>query len=858
MPLEDEKLAGWTKTRPVRVAFFVDLEREGQLVLDGIFADCYARWGGRYSLIVPCADGRLVADYLPWLAAFDPDIVYSFAELEPAEVLQIHERLVPADFIQHRVVDEVRKDARGFRPAYPYPLLSSWSVLFRLARHSSVPASGPPVRLITAWHTESESRFLADNLGCYALSAGTSVFPNDARHVVDLLTIVSDKYVQDHKYGVPKELNRLSSEAAAFGEFAHGRATAASLLSSYYAPRLEIRDYRWSQAFSLIVGDSAQDRLLFWNTRQLIPAWLDRDLCCFRITLDQLGDAAFVQDLARMLNTRNHVNNGTGGQPQIAVRSCSRSIDELKEAVKLLRAAKVWSTFLEPQVVAPSAVIPDANSLRHANELAHATDGSSRVTWTQFDWTPPEAHPPHIEPEHLADAPTQQLFTQGLWALDLRLQAPADSSHRSHASDLALPKRWRLADAFGIARRDRSLSSALPPGNRRSRAGNLTVFSGSRFLVETVTVPSLRDAFYAALCKDAAPRYGNDQPPWPTARARWIRPSNEAQYLTGVLGLAGGLSQAQRLLLHPFLRQVFASMGASPSVVDGETAASINRLAKQCKRQPIFDLTAPDDRNALATMIVRAAKSLKSPRLQVPLDELHRQWATYREKFWAAHESQRARGDSEVDWDELERVALDDCLVELRHKRLLFQGYPWACDVCKHRNWVDFSALKGELPCDVCNATTVLPVNVRWHFRANEFLLDSLRTHSTLSVIWTLSALKRRARQAFTFLGPTAFGYTASDMPSAEADLLVLLDGKAVLCEVKASWSSVRKDDIVNLVALAKRIRPDIAVFAVMEEDGKARFKAQLEDAETQLSACDIRLEVITPANYRVGDDPML
>lgn len=342
------------------------------------------------------------------------------------------------------------------------------------------------------------------------------------------------------------------------------------------------------------------------------------------------------------------------------------------------------------------------------------------------------------------------------------------------------------------------------------------------------------------------------------ARARWIRPSNEAQYLTGVLGLAGGLSQAQRLLLHPFLRQFFASMGATPGVVDGETAATVNTLTKKARSQPNFDLTASDERRALATLIVRAAQSLKSPRLQVPLDELHRQWATYREAFWAAHESQRAGGDPEVDWDERERLALDECLVELRHKRMLFQGYPWACDVCKHRNWVDFGALKSELPCEVCNVTTVLPVNVRWHFRVNEFLLDSLRTRSTLSVIWTLSALKRRARESFAFLGPTAFGYTDSDQPSAEADLLVLLDGEAVLCEVKASWSSVRKDDIAKLVALAKRIRPDIAVFAVMEEEGRKRFKAPLEGATTQLSDCDIRLEVITPANCRVADDPML
>ena len=51
---------GWIRPRPIRVAFLVQDGEHAQIALDGIFADCYYHWGGRFSLIVPCREGRIV------------------------------------------------------------------------------------------------------------------------------------------------------------------------------------------------------------------------------------------------------------------------------------------------------------------------------------------------------------------------------------------------------------------------------------------------------------------------------------------------------------------------------------------------------------------------------------------------------------------------------------------------------------------------------------------------------------------------------------------------------------------------------------------------------------------------------
>ena len=96
------ELTGSAGLRPTRIAFLVRDGEHSDLVLDGIFADSYDRWGGWFSLIAPCIDSYIDPSYWLWLETFDPDIVYSYVPLSREAVLQIHERLSPAEYICRR------------------------------------------------------------------------------------------------------------------------------------------------------------------------------------------------------------------------------------------------------------------------------------------------------------------------------------------------------------------------------------------------------------------------------------------------------------------------------------------------------------------------------------------------------------------------------------------------------------------------------------------------------------------------------------------------------------------------------------------------------------------------------------
>lgn len=77
-----------------------------------------------------------------------------------------------------------------------------------------------------------------------------------------------------------------------------------------------------------------------------------------------------------------------------------------------------------------------------------------------------------------------------------------------------------------------------------------------------------------------------------------------------------------------------------------------------------------------------------------------------------------------------------------------------------------------------------------------------------------------------------------------------------MLCEVRSSWHSLRTADITDFVALASRVRPDIALLAVTEASpGPA---ADLAAARVQLATEAIKFELLTTDVYKPADDPYL
>lgn len=848
---------GQNRPRPLRIAFLVQDGEHAQLSLDGIFADCYSRWGGRFSLIVPCSNNKIPENYWDWLSAFDPDIVYSYVPLGNNDVLGLQEHLNPSLYELHRHHGEPRLDVFGFSPRYTPTLLSSLSTIFRLVRQPALGQPMNPLSIVDSWHTENASRFLMDNFGTYRTSFATGIYPPDALAAADLLTVVAPEKLADNRFGIPRDLVTCPSELAAFEAIADRKAISLALLSARLASKLEVHTPGWDSSFNLVVGESFHDRILFWNARLHIPNWLDGGYSCLRITAEQLADDDFVAKLVRFLNNHNHVNNATGGQHLLAIRSTSASQEELDGWMAKLRAAKCWNISTAQRIGDLDALIPTTRSLEHAEE-GHRLGGGFNLgpDWNEFRFAPPIAHPPSNIPDHLQDAPPKQLFVNGFWATDYLLQTDGPQPRFANANYWILPRRWRTSNAFA-ATFGRG-PDQLVFQSRTNRAGRLTQFESLNRPLLSIQVPDGTQAIQYALCQDGSiwQQHGDpEKATYPLPRAKWMSPSNEARYLSGVLGLAGQLTDAIRFFLHPFLRNIMSDLGGTPALPADKVAPTVARLQKRAARNAQFDLRDGRERQALGSLIVKAANSLKRPDEYIKYSDLQSKWDSYRQEFWKKNPGVDKSGD--VDWDEHERRALDTCLTEMRRNQILFQGHRWTCPECHNRNWVDIADLDILLGCTICRHEMDAPITMEWLFRPNEFLIEALRDHSVLSLLWVLAAFRERSRTSCVYTGPTWFWFDNPDgPPEAEADLLICSDGRTILCEAKSSWTGLRLQDIDALEELAFKLNPDVALLAIM--DTGAGPTQKIEESKKRLSEANIELQVMTLETNPLRDDPYI
>lgn len=847
--MDSMELKGALRPRPIRVVFLLQQGEQSDLILDAIFADCYSRWGGRFSLLVPCVNDSVPPQYWLWLEQYDPDIVYSYVELPPLAVAEIHERLNPAEYVRHRKGGEPAQRVADFRPRFDFGQpLQSLSTIFRAARRRSPFDRNPSdLKLIECWY-EQPSRFFLDNVSSPFQARGNSFYPRDAAAEMGLIHIVSPEKLTDRQSGVPRDLETIASELDALRGLAQGRFVALALLAASYAPRLELRFHPWAGSFNLVVGDTFADRVLFWNARHLNASWLDSDLCCFRVTLEQLHDPGFRKTLVELLNNRNKVNAGSGGQSALTLRSTSCGQAELESVSRLLREEKLWSIQSVHRVASLDEVIPDRKALEGAMEASGRGDTlDRRPDWEPFVWTPPVARPPHVRPDHLEDVPHSHHFGAGLFAVDhdLEISDPDASVYWSDRRPRwVLPRRWRLAEAFQVSRGE---SQRVLP-QRGTRQGFLTLLGGDNLRVGSIKVPSTSDAIRYALVHDGLGRNGTTG--YPRPKVAWIEPSNEARYLIGVLGLVDGLAGATSFLLHPFLREMFANLGGSTKIAAEAVEPSINRIRKAARSKANFNLRDPQDVGAVADLVVLAARSLKSSSNYVGYEDLVRRWDVYLRQYWERNHKPESNGAEADFFDARERQSLDHCLTEMRKRKILFQGHRWLCSKCHNQNWSDLSQLAPLQTCTVCGNVEDAPISPHWLFRPNQFLIDALRDHSALSLIWALAKVAERSRRSFIFVGPRWYGYehdsSPDEVPSpdAETDLIMLLDGRVIVCEVKATWRQLKSADLPELVSLAKRLRPDVVLLAVMEEASGPSDR--LEEARSELNAASIDFQIMT------------
>jgi hypothetical protein len=567
----------------MRVAYLVEEHEHWKTMLDAVFAEAYGRWGGRFSLIVPCENGEIRPAYVPWLDAYDPDIVYSYVDLTDAAVERIHERFCPAFLVKHDFHRRQERDLHAYRPGLPMPPLSVLSLSAVLTRGNMLSAPRPMALVDTQIGTPP-SQFLQENFGCY----NRSLMPWPiARDMQDYLkpVIFVPAAIQTNRQIVPRaEGEILGSEQELIDRIAAQRDLCGlAQLSACLAPRLEISDMAWSRTVNFVVGDSFADHLTFWNGLHHTPVWLEGGIAALKVSHDDLDDAARFQTIVQLIKNRIYLPlSGNSSYSQIVVRSASVPQIELDKIANRLKAANPFNAYTSEHLASIDAPVPSADAFKHARHHVEPGSPFQPGDWHEQSYGDDGFRPAIVLPRHLRDSPQLPASAkQGLWQLDLDIERTVNYSPVQNVQHRwRLPRRLRMTGAFTRGYQLHGYSPICMP--RTTAGGLISLACGSEGALPEIAVPADEAAFRYALCR---PRDW-----WPFVRGQdrpklgpvlEIRPSDKGRYLTAMLRMSDGIFRAKEIFLSQFWKEQFEALGATPKATDARVAEVTRRLQKR-------------------------------------------------------------------------------------------------------------------------------------------------------------------------------------------------------------------------------------------------------------------------------------
>lgn len=487
-----------SRARPLRLAYLVPLAEESHDILSAIFAAAFEHWAGRFSLIVPCVDGVPLPTYRPWLEAFDADIIYSYLDLDQEQREGLHESLYPTSLLRHPIN---HPDRPNYAPILPIPPLTATTVI-PIADQSGWIDGKRGVRLLGAMGSMEQSRFLRDSFGFVSPQTRNAVRGTLADFGSVVVAIANGEMEPTSRYvqGAEETLGDVNAILNAMA--ADRRFIGLSRLSATQASRLDLRSSPWADSFNIVIGDTVDDRILYWNARALGSGFNDAhdaDLC---IPTAQLEAPGFLDALSAFLNARNHINSGGGSGPYRAtLRSTSLDNDGLAAIAAQLRATRSWLTFSHEHVTGLENLAPAAAALERANFIAG--DRGFRVgnSWKESYSTGDRVRLTPPEPIHMRHLPgALQSEDVGAWAVDLDIERTANHSPYDNITHRwRLPRRLRTAGSFISPYRLHQHGPTVEP--RVSRGGLLTAFTVPTRPLPAISLPSDETAIVHALTR---------------------------------------------------------------------------------------------------------------------------------------------------------------------------------------------------------------------------------------------------------------------------------------------------------------------------------------------------------------------
>lgn len=782
-------------TRPIKYAYLVPIDESesSQWILDSIFYESYTRWGGAHTLIIPTSPEAFQDDkYEAWLSFYDPDVIYSYVAIEKKLLVKIDNLCSPISIIQH----EVQNVLDGWRKWLPkldpfYTNVTSLSTLLSPSVDYER-RSGELERrriLVTQFDKISEERFLSDNFG---ISHDLSHYTNPVAGLFETLCF----YNQSPDVRINAGTEQIEDLNYIFSGISSGLVTTFCKLASVHSEGIPKLDgYPWNSTFTIIIGNSYQDRINFWNGRNLSATWLSVPACLI-LREESFNDDIFVRMVGDYLNKHNHLNRNSG-QGQVTLKSSSLDLGTMESLLNKLKQHSHNNLILNKDEFNLFEIPSTHQFNRH---------DSSRIEAHVFKLNEKNNVIEAVMPEHFKYTPPkyESFLNKGTWAIELDIERQNNLSKYSNVLDSwELPRRSSVGSTFTrrlnkVSKKNRLVLIPEDKGNdifgkRKSvkRIYDLSFPSDERFFRHVISKPSMQDR------RD--PRASLTMSGYED-----ISISDKGQNLRGIISMFNKFSDSYELLTDKLwrtvLRKFYLKQTIGYSEIFGEVPSTFEFKKEFCRDKGLSDLKNVNN-------------LLKANFL-----------------------------------DTLEYLVL---------KRIFFQVHKWRCQHCGHINIISIDELKKINECNICNLEYYSPIDLEWQFKVNSFVGATLCERHGLPVLWALGWLHQDSYNSSFYYLPEVDLYPDRNnlLIKEEIDILCVKEGKLCAVEVKKSAIQLtqKPEEVQKFIKKMKMIRPDDAylMFEMFsektEEHEQVRndLKEVIKEIEDQLKTEGINIKCI-------------
>jgi hypothetical protein len=780
--------------RPVKVAFIVPLvdDNTTQWILDGIFYEAYSRWGGTKSLIIPFSNDDFISDrYLDWLEQYDADFVYSYVDLTLKQINIINKKSLPIEMIKHEVHGEVKR-WRQFIPSWPYgftPIRAMSTINSPYAKYQDWSNANQPNLYITQYYENDEYRFLPDNFG---ISPGGNG-PNLGRlNIFGTLCYCAQDLPAYNDVGN----ERCHSLAVLLGKLAQKQVKTFSKLSSIHASTINHpNDYEWANSFNLFVGDTAADRLHFWNGRLLSENSERYDFSALSISREHFDDDDFLTSLGAFLNAHNFKRQGNGPS-SLRLRSLSLAKEDCEQLAQHLQDYTYSYVTVPDNFDSPA--LPSVRALK-GQYIVESGIRSLKVYERDHKFVVDEVeHFKYLTPD-LYD------YKSGQCISNLSIEKPKENYNVIGGfNDWKLPRRLEAASAFtkNRAKVSRHGSFIVIPDAPQQLFNEIAQHE----LTISLFIPDEEKVFRCLVLEHIQKmRYECDMRlQLVTAKYYDLELSDKGQKHRGVISLFDGDLSHAGILTNSFWRKIVRK-----SIENYKSSFSLNKLTTMIDQYTPVSL---------------------------------------------AHITEQMRLDNVGVTKQYLKNNLKDTIEYLVHQGILIQEYRWRCSYCGNENGLTLDTIKLDNNCSICNKLHKTPIDMEWKYKVAPFITSALIEQNGLTVLWAIDHLMDvfHSQQAF-YLPEVNLFKNREGNDNNEIDFLAVIDGKFIAAEVKLSAASFvdNPNEITSFIDEIQRLSPDIA-FLICEQYCQQQadideYKVKLEEviANIHETIPDIEVKVI-------------